>query len=259
MIQMCIRKCYSQLILFEFLDIIQRYQNKQHDSQSFKGLPSSFYIGFSVGQVLQFQHCQVESQTNCMMGLNHQEEPCESDSSSRPIRLSSLLIWPSTVQGNRLPIAEFLSSFVMRKRRKPTNKTLTIANKVNYKGSVVLSSNWAASGFPQGTSIHTTDKLIINFPRKVVTTNLHGANLEIPRSIVMISSGRNGVKDATKEPNDPYFASNNCKGVIRVNVSFLISFHHYSQPRRQLFVLKLLLLQMQMQVDWDRIYHPGVR
>jgi hypothetical protein len=36
----------------------------------------------------------------------------------------------------------------------------------------------------------------------------------------MISSGRNGVKDATKEPNDPYFASNNCKGVIRVNVSF---------------------------------------
>ena len=156
------------------------------------------------------------------MKLNHQEEPFESDSSSRAIWLSSLLMQPSTVQGNRLPIAELLSSFVKKKRRKPTNKTLTIANTVNYKGSVVLSSNWAASGFPQSTSIRTTDKLIINFPRKVVTTNFHGANLEIPRSIVMISSGRNGVKDATKEPNDPYFASNNCKGVIRVNVSFLI-------------------------------------
>jgi len=60
------------------------------------------------------------------------------------------------------------------------------------------------SGLPQSKSIHTTAKLTVNFPRNVVTTNFHGANLEIPRSIIKISSGGKGVSAATNDPSKPY-------------------------------------------------------
>jgi hypothetical protein len=96
--------------------------------------------------------------------------------------------------------------------------------KAKYTGSVDLSSICWASGLPQSRSIHTAAKLTMSFPKNVVTTNFLGANLQIPRSIIIISSGGNGVNAATNEPNEPYLASNNCNGVIRVNVFFLIRF-----------------------------------
>src|SRR5918996_877657 len=103
-----------------------------------------------------------------------------------------------------------------------TNDTLTIAIMAKYKGSVVRFSICIASGLPQRKSAHTTAKLTMSFPKNVVTINFHGANLETPRSIIIISSGGNGVSAATNEPNEPYFANNSCKGVIRDNVFFLI-------------------------------------
>ena len=91
-----------------------------------------------------------------------------------------------------------------------------------YTGSEVLFSICRASGLPQSKSIHTTTKLTMSFPKKVVTTNFHGSNLEIPRSMIKISSGGKGVNAATNDPSEPYLVNNNCNGVIRVNVFFLI-------------------------------------
>jgi hypothetical protein len=62
----------------------------------------------------------------------------------------------------------------------------------------------------------------MSFPKNVVTTNFHGVNLDIPRSMIIISSGGIGVKAAINEPSEPYFDRNICKGIILLNVFFLI-------------------------------------
>jgi hypothetical protein len=62
----------------------------------------------------------------------------------------------------------------------------------------------------------------MSFPKNVVTINFHGVNLEIPRSIIKMSSGGKGANAATNEPREPYLANSNCNGVIRVKVFFLI-------------------------------------
>ena len=100
---------------------------------------------------------------------------------------------------------------------------LAAANKARYKGSVLLCSICWARGLPQSNSIHNTAKLTMNFPKNVVTTNFHGVcYLDIPRSMIIMSSGGIGVKAAINEPSEPYFARNICKGVILLNVFFLI-------------------------------------
>jgi hypothetical protein len=73
---------------------------------------------------------------------------------------------------------------------------------------------------PQNTRIHSTVKLTINFPRNAVSKNFYRTDLEMPRSLVIISTGRTGIKDTTKVPNDRYLASNNRKEVIRIMFRF---------------------------------------